>query len=65
MQKYLVFEHVKKRCFPGVVETEEKNLRLLLPQTERRQDAIEPIYEEHSSQIRSDPITTRPNPQNL
>lgn len=63
--EYLVFEHVKKSCFPGVVETEKKNLGLLLPESERRQDAIEPIYEKHSSQIRPDPILTRSNPQNL
>lgn len=43
----LVLEHVKKSGLAGIVEAEEKDLGFFLPQTQRRQNAIEPIQQKH------------------
>jgi len=44
---YLVLEHVEQRGLAGVVEAEEEDLRLLLPQPQRRQHPVEPVHQEH------------------
>lgn len=44
---HLVFQHVKKGGLASIVETQEKNLGLFLPQAQRCEHAVEPIKEEH------------------
>lgn len=36
----LVFQHMKQRRFAGIVEPQEQDLSLLLPQTQRRKDSV-------------------------
>ncbi len=43
----LVLEHVEERGLAGVVEAEEEDLGLLLPQPQRRQHPVEPVHQEH------------------
>ena len=42
----LVLEHVHERCLPGVVEPEEQDLRVLVPQPQARQDVVEEVDDE-------------------
>jgi len=43
----LVLEHVEQRGLAGVVEAEEEDLGLLLPEAERGQHPVEPVPQEH------------------
>lgn len=43
----LVLQHVEQRRLPGIVETQEQNLGLLLPKAKRCQDPVEPVKKEH------------------
>jgi hypothetical protein len=43
----LVLEHVEEGGLAGVVEAEEEDLGVLLPQTQRGQHPVEPIHQEH------------------
>ncbi|RRT53900.1 hypothetical protein B296_00049526 [Ensete ventricosum] len=39
---------MKQRGLPSVIESQEQDLGLLLPQTKGGEDPVEPIYEKHS-----------------
>ena len=43
----LILEHVEERGLAGVVEAEEEDLGLLLPQPQRRQHPVEPVHQKH------------------
>lgn len=38
---------MKQRRFAGIIEAQEEDLGLLLPEAERREDSIEPIEQKH------------------
>jgi hypothetical protein len=52
---------VEEGGLAGVVEAEEEDLGLLLPQPQRRQHPVEPVHQEHlcSTLRRSPPLRSR------
>jgi len=44
---YLVLEHVEQRGLAGVVEAEEEDLGLLLPEPQGNKQVVKPIYQKH------------------
>jgi len=44
---YLVLEHVEQRGLAGVVEAEEEDLGLLLPEPQGNKQVVKPIHQKH------------------
>ena len=48
---YLVLEHLEQGGLAGIIESQEQDLGLLLPQPQRREHAIEPVDEKHGGSL--------------